>query len=295
MEKKPHKKLKTAEGDLQAYLRRFRRWNLLLIRNDGQTIPLGDLKFSVAAVIAVLAVATMISITFFMRHKGVGQEYTTIQKVLRRSQNESSALRKEKEALMVRLVLAEAKQQEYKTSTEKKLSKDVFEALSLRGGSQANSDQKSALVSGDQKGQPAALKTESKPESKAESIDPVRPKHVDIDEFTIAYDRDSGIVKAEFRIIKIDQKAKSVSGYAFVVLKPNDVPQNEWVAMPAGELVDGRPLQIKEGLSFSISRYKTMRFEKTIIGEFKRLKVATVFVFDKSGQILMEKDVSINM
>lgn len=287
--------MKTAGRNLQAHLRRFRRWNLLLIRNDGQTIPLGDLKISVAAAIVVLAVAAAISITFFMRSKGVKEEHATIQKVLRSSQNEALALRKEKEALMVRLVLAEAKQQEGKTSTEKKLPKDVFEALSLKGGAQANSNQKLALISGDQKGRPAAQKADSKSESKPESIVPVRPEYVDIDEFAIAYDRNSGTVKAEFRIKKIDKKAKNASGYAFVVLKPNDVLQNEWVAMPVSELTDGRPVEIKKGLSFSITRYRTMRFKKTIIGEFKRFKVATVFVFDKTGQIQIEKDVSINM
>ena len=241
---------------------------------------------SVAAAIVVLAVAATISTTFFMRYKGVRKEHTTIQKVLRSSQNEALALRKEKEALMVRLVLAEAKQQEHETRTEKKLPKDVFEALALKGG-QTNSDQKLALISGDQKGQPAALKTES--------IVPARSKQVDIDEFTITYDPNSGTVKAKFRIKKIDEKAKNASGYAFVVLKPKDVRQSEWVAMPASQFVDGRPVQVKKGLSFSISRYKTMRFKKTIIGEFKRFKVATVFVFDKTGQLQMERDVSINM
>ena len=295
MEKKPNKKLKAAGRNLQAYLRRFKRWNLLLIRNDGQTIPLGDLKISVAAAIVVLGLAATISLIFFMRYKGVRKEHTTIQKVLRSSQNETLGLRKEKEALMVRLVLAEAKQQEYKTGTEKELPKDVFEALSLKGGRQTNSDQILAVISGDQKGQSAALKTESKPESNSESIVPVGPSHVDIDEFTITYDRDSGTVKAKFRIKKIDEKAKNAAGYAFVVLKPNDVLQSEWVAMPVTEFVDGRPVQIKKGLSFSISRYKTMRFKRTIIGEFKRFKVATVFVFDKTGQIQMERDVLINM
>jgi len=295
MEKKPNNKLKTAKRSLQAYLGRFRRWNLLLIRNDGQTISLGNLKVFAAAAIVLLAVATTISFAFIMHSKGVRKENTKIQKALSSSQSEALGLRKEKKALMVRLVLAEAKQQEYKTSTEKKLPQDVFEALSLKGGTQANSDQKLALISGDQKGQPAALKTESKVESKSESIVPVRPKRVDIDEFTIAYDRNSGTVKAKFRIKKIDEKAKNVSGYAFVVLKPNDVLQSEWVTMPVSELVDGRPVQIKKGLSFSISRFKTMRFKKTIIGEFKRFKVATVFVFDKTDQILMQRDVSINM
>lgn len=283
--------MKAAGGNLQAYLRRFRRWNLLLIRNDGQTISLGDLKISLAAAIVVLAVAATISIAFSMHSQGVRKENTKIQKALSNSQNEAMALRKEKKALMVRLVLAEAKQQEYKTSTEKKLPKDVFEALSLKGGSRVNSDQKPALISGDQKGQPAALKTGSKPES----IVPVRPEHVNIDEFTIAYDRNSGIVKAKFRINKIDNEVITASGYAFVVLKASDVLQSEWVTMPASELVDGRPVQIKKGLSFSISRYKTMRFKKTIVGEFKRFKIATVFVFDKTGQILIESDVSINM
>lgn len=291
MKKKPNNKLKTAKRSLQAYLRRFKRWNLLLIRNDGQTISLGDLKVLAAAAIVVLAVATTISIAFIMRSKDVRKENTTIKKALSSSQSEALALRKEKEALMVRLVLAEAKQQEYKTSTEKKLPKDVFEALSLKGGSQANSDQKLALTSGDRKGQPAALKTESKPES----IVPIRPEHVDIDEFTIAYNRNSGMVKAKFKINKIDEEVITASGYAFVVLKSNDVLQSEWVTMPVSELVDGRPVQIKKGLSFSISRYKTMRFKKTITGEFKRFKIATVFVFDKTGQILIERDVSINM
>lgn len=290
--------MKPAERNLQAYLRRFRHWDLLLIRSDGQTIPLGDLKISVAVAIIVLAVAATISIAFFMRYKGVMKENTTIQKVLSSSQNESLTLRKEKEALMVRLVLAEAKHQEYKAGTGKKLPKDVFEALSLKKDSQASSDQKSALISGDLKGQPAASKTEpkqeSKTESKAGSIVPDRSKHVDIDEFTIAYDQNSGIAKAKFRIIKIDREATNASGYAFVVLKPNDVLQSEWVAMPVSELVDGRPVQIKKGLSFSISRYKTMRFKKSIVGEFKRFKVATVFVFDKTGQTLIERDVSIN-
>jgi len=294
MEKKPNKKLETTHGSLQAYLRRFGRWNLLLIRNDGQTISLGDLKLSAAAAIVVLAVAVAISITFFLRYKGVRKENTITQKALSSSQNEALTLRKEKETLMVRLVLAEAEQQEYKTSTDKKLPKDVFEALPLKGGARAISDQKLAVISGDQKGQSLAPKTESKPDSKPESIVPVRSEHVDIDKFTIAYDPNSGTVKANFRIKKIDQEVINVSGYAFVVLKPNDASQSEWVTMPDSHWVDGRPARVKKGLSFSISRYKTMRFKKIITGEFERFKVATVFVFDKTGQILMERDISIN-
>jgi len=85
------------------------------------------------------------------------------------------------------------------------------------------------------------------------------------------------------------------TGYTFVILKENNIDQNNWLSVPNVPLVSKRPSEINKGLRFSISGLKQVYLTTKIKSSLQRYKIATVFVFSVSGELLLEKDISVEI
>jgi len=100
-------------------------------------------------------------------------------------------------------------------------------------------------------------------------------------------------VNVEFNIRNNAPDADRISGHAIVVLKTGESDTENWVALPKVELMSGRPTGKDSGETFSIARFRTL----TLKGKMDRVtqfKTATVFIFDRSGAILLEKNFKIS-
>jgi hypothetical protein len=178
------------------------------------------------------------------------------------SQKNYLAMRDEKDMLTARLVLAESM---------------------VKGG-----------IAGADKAVPAVNASEKTLASRVEPAPQGRVK-VSIENFTIFHESQKNTLDIQFDLKNAGTDIQYVTGYAFVILKENDIDRNNWLSVPNVPLVSNRPSEIDKGRRFSISRFKQVYFTTKIKSLPQRFKIATVFVFSTSGELLLEKNISLEI
>lgn len=104
-----------------------------------------------------------------------------------------------------------------------------------------------------------------------------------------SFDKKNQILTFRFKIKNLMET--QASGHAVVILKRNPERKKTWITLPDNvPLIKGKPDGETEGNSFSISNYKVMRFAAKKIKNPKRYNIATIFIFDKSGTLIVEED-----
>lgn len=131
---------------------------------------------------------------------------------------------------------------------------------------------------------------ESEDREEPASVQPAKSPPVAIEDFDVSYIRRRRILNVRFLIRNIGTDSDRASGHAIVVLKPDKRNQRRWLTLPPTDLISGRPSGEQEGESFSISNFRTMRFEAKGQRYPKRFKTATVFIFSEEGELVLEKD-----
>jgi hypothetical protein len=115
-----------------------------------------------------------------------------------------------------------------------------------------------------------------------------------VENFKIAREPDSQDVNAQFKIKNTSSESQKVAGHAVVVLKSENLQTDKWLVMPAVGLVGDKPSG-KRGTSFSIQRFRTMNFTSKAPNYSDQFQIAAVYVFSKSGQMLLEQDFPIKL
>ena len=67
------------------------------------------------------------------------------------------------------------------------------------------------------------------------------------------------------------------------------------MTIPAMPLVDGKPTGRQSGHSFGINYFKTMRFSSNYPKFPDEYQVATVYVFTRQGELLLEEDFPVKL
>lgn len=116
---------------------------------------------------------------------------------------------------------------------------------------------------------------------------------VDIDNFKVSYIQRRRILNVS--CVVRNMSSNRVSGHAILILKPDKRKQRKWLTLPPVKLVSGRPTGKATGETFSISKFKTLKFQAKRQWSPKRFKTATVFVFAETGELFLEKDFPIEM
>lgn len=108
------------------------------------------------------------------------------------------------------------------------------------------------------------------------------------DAFAMTHSKDSRVLKVRFRITNSGSRSSPVRGRCVVVLKPDGSEPDDWLVMPNAALVNGVPTG-KRGNRFKISRYMDMTAKVAGVADPSRYSTATVYVFDSSGDKIVEK------
>lgn len=191
---------------------------------------------------------------------------------------------------MARLVIAESRAK--KNSAEGRQSQtDMSAANPITPKPQAAL--KEPAQKADKKPPPAPQPVEPEPAA-AETVEPESVLSVAVEGFGVAYEPEAGNLKAQFRIKNTSPEPESVAGYTVVVLKGDDLPMQEWLVMPAVAMVGDMPSG-KQGKAFSIQRYRTMNFSFKTPDHFDAFHSATVYVFLKSGELLLEEEFPVTL
>ena len=123
---------------------------------------------------------------------------------------------------------------------------------------------------------------------KKPALEDKKPAIVSIDNFNVYYDKNKNVLNVRYIVKKISLNEK-IAGYTLIVLKNNVVNQNEWIVLPQAKLIKGKPSG-KTGQVFMISNLKKVNFKVTQLTNPNRFNKATIFVFSKKGELLLEKD-----
>jgi hypothetical protein len=262
-----------------------RRWTLLFIGNHGRTITLKRFQGIVILSIFVFAVAIAVSVGLFVWNQEIIMDNRGLEDKVKSLNDRLDALRHDKDILLTRLVVAESRVQEnINRQTEKPKTDQI-----------ANQQQPAPAETA-----PAKPVTES--DVKAPVSQQVDPQPVDassdaslsvvIEDFTILDHTDDNRLKVLFKIKNTSSNSQRVSGHVIVVLKGE---QTDWLPIPWMPLVEGRPTGRQRGHTFGINYFKTMRLSTPTPKHPEKYQTASVYVFTRKGELLLEKGFAVNL
>jgi len=262
-----------------------RRWTILFIGNHGKTITLKRFKGMVLLAFLVLVVSIGISAGLFIWNQKIIMEKHDLQVDLKKLNNQIDTLRHDKDILMTRLVLAESRVPESLGGKTKKSAANKF-----------SNQEQSSFDNDDKANQQAAKKMELPAPKQAEPQKNNAPMDsglsVAIENFQISNRSADNKLKIQFKIKNTSPHSRRVSGHAIVVLKGE---QTNWLPIPWMPLVDGRPRGKQQGHSFGINYFKTMRVSTRSPKFPEKFQTATVYVFTRNGELLLEKGYSVKL
>lgn len=241
------------------------RWTLLLVEDRGKVISIGPYQgLTITSALAILAVVAFAIGLYFLFGRETG-ENKRLQNALEASRQNAAVLRDEKERLMVRLVLAESK---------------------LKTGQDKSTDEKPASV---------ATVAASAPDTSTRSPRDVEPQDIHLEDLIVLNEPGNRRLRIEFRLKKTGTSSETVSGYAFLILKPDKIEQKLWVTIPPVPLISGKPAQVRGGQYFSIARFKSMKFEHKYAPGQDRFQYVAIFIYGTDEKLLLEKELPVKM
>ena len=113
---------------------------------------------------------------------------------------------------------------------------------------------------------------------------------VGIEDLKLTCDGATRDLLVRFNIRNLNDAQKNISGYIFVVLKPDPSAHGEALVIPASSMENHRPSQPKRGQYFSIAHFKPVRFRNKDRSKQALYKSATVFVFTEKSELIFEKE-----
>ena len=259
------------------------RWTLLYIGNHGKPITLKRFKGMVLMTLVVVTVSIAIGAGLFFWNRNILREKNQLESQLENVEEQNQELRHERDILMTRLVLAESRTMKKSDNSPQKQSD---EALSGRKEPVADNVEHSVP--------PAVVTTRTEVQSpisaRAENAPTASGLSVAIDDFKVSAKSGSNSFRLQFKLKNTSLYSQHVSGHAIVVLKGEEIEQNQWLPLPVIPLVDGKPSGRQEGKAFGISNFKIMKFRANMPKSPEKFHAASVYIFTQSGELLIEQD-----
>jgi uncharacterized protein YdaU (DUF1376 family) len=271
-----------------------RRWTLLLIGDHGNVISLKHFKVIVIGIGFLFFFAVGLAAVIFFQHKETLKQNKDLKKWFSESEKQIEKLRHEKEILMARLVRAQARTKENGDSDRQnpKNMKDTQPQAPAPEDVPKSQPPKvvEENLSAPQPARPTPAPEPPKPEN--EEVEPVIS--VALENFKASRESGNNNLTAQFKIKNTSKGANPprADGRIVVVLKAEDLQKDQWLVMPAVGLSGERPSG-KRGKSFSIQRFRTMNFTAKAPHYSHQFETAAVYVFTKTGELLLEQDFSI--
>ena len=287
-----------------------KRWQLLLVADDGRIIPFKRIK-GIAVTLAILLVILGLACA------GLGWQLTAEKVRHRRTLDQLTDANRqvvhyksEHELISAELVLAEARMEKAGLLIPRREARTLQQApaktIDTKPVSEPKTvDDKKALESiatasptavNQPVATPPAIVAKGAVSDAAPAEVPAEPKQpaVAMDELEIKHDAGKKILFARFRIKNTGPRSSPVAGRCVVVLKTDQMDPGAWLAMPSVTLVSGKP-DGERGQAFKISRFRDMEIKAMGQTDPSSFKTATVYVFDSSGAKVLEKDFSIDL
>jgi hypothetical protein len=258
-------------------------WTLLFIGNRGKPITLKRFKGMVLMTLVVVIVSIAMGAGLFFWNRNILRDKNQLESQLINVEEQNQELRYERDILMTRLVLAESRAMK---KPDNSAQQQTDEALPYRKEPAADNVERSVP--------PAITTTKTEVQSpvsaQAEKAPTSSVLSVAIDDFKVSTKSGRNSLRLQFKLKNTNQHSQHVSGHAIVVLKGEEIGQNQWLPLPVIPLVDGKPTGRQEGNAFGISNFKIMKFRANMPNSPEKFQAATVYIFSRSGELLIEQD-----
>ena len=267
-----------------------RRWTLLFIGDHGNVITLKHFKAIVIVIGSLFVLAVVLAIVLFFQNQGVLKQNKDLQKSFTDSRKQIEKLRHEKEILMARLVRAEAKTKE-NVAEERQIPQEKKVAQPTATPPQVASKPKPVKTVEKKSAVPQAAPPKPAP-AETDEAEPVIS--VAVENFKVSRESGNKNLNAQFKIKNTSTAPQRAAGRIVVVLKGDDLQVDQWLVMPAVALAGDKPSG-KRGKSFSIQRFLTMNLTSKAPHYADQFQSAAVYVFTNTGELLLERDFSVNL
>ena len=277
--------MKQSKHEYPSY--RETRWHLLRIEKNGAMRPFVHFRGLVmlaAGLIFVMAGAIGWLVTAWLDAR---EALVTSQETVARQDREYQSIRHEIDGALARLAIAESK---LKAVTGGPPAEKQPEPPSLKKGEKTPVEPVAAEAPATKRA-PDAVGASQKAPGPADEDPETTIEKVTADNLFICADPVDTTLNIEFKVINMGTRKQPISGHAFVVLKDDHAEEDRWLVVPKAMLMDGRPVQSR-GQRFRIYNYRTIKFKVTHEnpGEFVQ---ATIFIFKESGELIFERDFSL--
>lgn len=283
------------------FSRRTRRWDILIVKDDGKVISVPWFKKIIYTVLFLFSLVILVSLTLLVMYRTVLSEKRELLASLERTMERTLILQADIDQKVDELEAMAEKQRENDPADFSMNTMGGRETIHMEPeekppGADAKSEaQKNDMAVESLSGGAGEEKTVLSPGKNEEGATLPANYKVEIDDFSATRKAQNHSLKIWFVLKNISEKAETLSGNIFVVLKPDGRNEKDWLVYPPSPLVSGRPEKSGMGQNFSIRKFKTVRFIVTDPIDYTTIKSATVFVYSESGTLILEQDYVLNI
>lgn len=268
--------------------KKYGRKTLLLVGRDGNVKHVGWFRGLFVFCLLLLAVSIGAAGFFYYLYQQALLEIQMGRNALVESERRARNFADERKQYKERMLFAEAKlnhREENGKTTGKAVDKTKKSAPVEKPAEESGENNKNGSDAKD------TQQVDNSDET-VNNLASVIPSPVDADDLQVK--KRGNKIRLEFNLKNVSPDSRPVSGHTVAVLKTNGASRN-WLAMPEEvDLVSGKPDGAQTGERFRISRFKTINLAARYDNmNPKKFKIATVYIFDGEGVLLLEKDFSI--
>jgi len=263
--------------------KRSRYWSVMLVGDHGRVIPFRHFKaLTVGVGIAlILCIGALILLGVMYAHQR--QKIITLQENLMETRAQTAKFRDEKDLYLTQLIALQKQTGELaQNSPDEKESLKESAQLEVEAPDRQNPN-KVEQEPDEQKNETPAPKEEPKVKWSA-----------DIRNFSVSFDNQQQILKAQFRIYNTSRPKKTLVGRTVVVFKASDDPPIQWAVVPEVPLRDGKPVGNK-GKSFRVNNYRTETFKSWRRKNSAEYETASIYIFSEQGELIANQEMPFNV
>ncbi len=287
------------------------QWQILFVDDRGKMITIKWFKPLSAAVLSALLISVILCIVLIFLFQSTRKNSQGLLGEIDKYRNRIESIRTEKDILMTKLVIAESKINDVieeervkkENKKEEELQKTIL-PLNQTKKNKAKAEQKEKIIRTDKnkdkikkdkvnsdKVSNAKVKNDKVKNGKADNnkTNDEIINGVEIENFIFSHESGTDLLRARFVIKNTSKVSDTISGYIFVILKPDEKEQTNWFTIPSAGLISGKPAFPKEGQYFKIHRFKTVHFKASNQKNPELYKKVTIFIFNEDSGLLLRK------
>lgn len=264
---------------LQNADKKKRRWQILFVDDHGRMMTIKWFKTLSAVVLTALLASILCGIVFLTLLQSTRQDNQKLLEKIDAYKRDIESIRTEKDVLMAKLVIAESKINDVTKENEHN----------------DEAPPTDPAVHPSQKDTDAVAQAEGTGDHRDDDNKDIT-NGVDIENLVFSHQAAMELLSITFVVKNTNKLSGAVSGYIFVILKPDGDNRKNWFAVPSTGLVSGKPAFPKQGQYFKIKRFKTINFKVYHQKNPETYKQATIFIFSEADNtILLKKTVPVQL